>query len=96
MSNGCASSIGASERTLARKVRSVLGKAPWAYVQDVRAEQACHLLQTTTDSLDSIASQIGYADSVSLRALLWRKRGRSVRELRQNAEVQELGMVAIS
>jgi transcriptional regulator GlxA family with amidase domain len=71
-----------SERTLARRLRSVLGKSPLAYVQDLRVERAVHLLQTSSASIDQIATQVGYADGVTLRTLIRRKIGRGVRELR--------------
>jgi transcriptional regulator GlxA family with amidase domain len=71
-----------SERTLARRLQSVLGKSPLAYVQDLRVERAVHLLQTSSASVDQIAAQVGYADGVTLRTLIRRKIGRGVRELR--------------
>ena len=77
-----ARSVGASERTLARRLQSVLGKTPLSYFQDLRVERAVHLLQTSADSVDQIATKIGYADGVTLRSLLRRKLGRGVRELR--------------
>ena len=80
-----AHAVGASERTLARRLRSVLGKTPLSYFQDLRIERAVHLLRTGTESVDQIAAQIGYADGVTLRALLRRKLGRGVRELRSRA-----------
>ena len=73
---------GASERTLARRLRSVLGKTPLSYFQDLRVERAVQLLRTGSESIDQIAAQIGYADGVTLRSLLRRKLGRGVRELR--------------
>jgi transcriptional regulator GlxA family with amidase domain len=77
-----AHAVGSSERTLARRLRSVLGKSPLSYFQDLRIERAVHLLRTGSDSVDRIAAQIGYADGVTLRTLLRRKLGRGVRELR--------------
>jgi len=77
-----ARSAGASERTLARRLRTVLGKSPLAYFQDLRVERAVHLLQTGNSSVDRIAAEIGYSDGVTLRTLLRRKLGRGVRELR--------------
>lgn len=77
-----ARAVGASERTLARRLHAVLGKTPLSYFQDLRVERALHLLRTGSESVDQIASQIGYADGVTLRSLLRRKLGKGVRELR--------------
>lgn len=74
--------VGASERTLERRIRAVLGKTPLSYVQDLRVETAVHRLRTTKESIDAIASVVGYADGVTLRTLLRKKTGRGVRELR--------------
>jgi transcriptional regulator GlxA family with amidase domain len=74
--------VGASERTLQRRIRAVLGKSPLSYVQDLRVETAIYRLRTTKDSLDQIASAVGYGDGVTLRTLLRKKTGRGVRELR--------------
>jgi len=78
-----ARAIGASERTLGRRLKSVLGKSPLAYVQDLRVEHAVHLLQTTNQSVEGISEQVGYSDAATLRSLLRNKLGRGVRELRQ-------------
>ena len=83
--SAAAHSVGASERTLARRLRGVLGKSPLSYVQDLRVERAVHLLQTTDASVDQIAADVGYGDGVTLRTLLRRKTGRGVRELRARA-----------
>lgn len=74
--------VGASPRTLARRLRSVLGKSALAYFQDLRVERALHLLRNGSQSVDQIAAEIGYADGVTLRTLLRRRLGRGVRELR--------------
>lgn len=71
-----------SKRTLARRMREVLGKSPLSYFQDLRVERAVHMLETSDLSIDEIASMVGYADGVTLRALLRRRLGRGVRELR--------------
>jgi len=78
-----ARAVGASERTLGRRLKSVLGKSPLAYVQDLRVEHAVHLLQTTNQSVEGIAEQVGYSDGATLRSLLRNKLGRGVRELRE-------------
>lgn len=80
--SAAARAVVTSERTLARRLQSVLGKSPLAYVQDLRVEHAVHLLQTSSASIDQIAAQVGYGDGVTLRTLIRRKIGRGVRELR--------------
>ncbi len=77
-----AQATGTSARTLARRLKTVLGKTPLSYFQDLRVERAVHLLRTSSDSIDLIASQVGYANGVTLRTLLRRRIGRSVSELR--------------
>jgi transcriptional regulator GlxA family with amidase domain len=77
-----ASALATSKRTLARRLRDVLGKTPLSYVQDLRVERAVHLLRTSPADVEQIAAQVGYADGVTLRALLRRRLGRGVRELR--------------
>ena len=69
---------------LARRMQSVLGKTPLAYFQDLRVERAVHLLRTSDASVDQIGTQVGYADGVTLRALLRRRLGRGVREIRRS------------
>ena len=77
-----ARAVGASARTLQRRIRAVLGKPPIAFVQDLRLERAVHLLRTSDDSIDAIASVVGYEDGSTLRALLRRRLHTGVRELR--------------
>ena len=80
--NAAAIATGTSERTLARRLKTVLGKTPLSYFQDLRVERAVHLLQTSSDSIDLIAAQVGYANGATLRTLLRRRVGRSASELR--------------
>jgi transcriptional regulator GlxA family with amidase domain len=74
--------VGASERTLQRRVRAVLGKPPLAFVQDLRLERAAHLLRTGGQSVDEVAAAVGYGDGATLRTLLRRRLGVGVRALR--------------
>ncbi|HEY4179347.1 MAG TPA: helix-turn-helix domain-containing protein [Kofleriaceae bacterium] len=77
-----AHAVGASERTLQRRIRAVLGRSPVGFMQDLRLEQARHLIATTQDSVDAIASAVGYVDASSLRTLLRRKQHTRIRDLR--------------
>src|ERR1700678_3141398 len=79
-----AKALGTSQRTLARRMQSVLGKSPLAFFQDVRVERAVHLLHTGHASVDQIAAEVGYAEGVTLRALLRRRLGRGVGEIRRS------------
>ena len=80
-----ARAVGASKRTLARRMQSVLGKSPLAYVQSLRVERAVHLLKTGGASVDDVAAQVGYADGVTLRALLRRRLKVGVKAIRAQA-----------
>jgi transcriptional regulator GlxA family with amidase domain len=91
---GAARSVGASERTLERRMRAVLGKTPLSYVQDLRVEVAVHRLRTTKESIEQVAAAVGYGDGVTLRTygdgvtlrtLLRKKTGRGIRALRGSA-----------
>lgn len=76
-----AGALAVSTRTLQRRTEAVLGKSPLAFFQDMRVERAQHLVSIGQD-LDRIASEVGYADTATLRTLLRRRLGRGVRELR--------------
>lgn len=80
---GAARAVGTSERTLERRLSLALGKSPKAFVQDLRVERAVHRLRSSQNSLDEIASEVGYSDAVTLRTLLRRRTGRGIRELRR-------------
>jgi transcriptional regulator GlxA family with amidase domain len=78
-----AKAVGASKRTLARRMQSALGKTPLSYFQSLRVERAVHLLKTGSASVDDIAARVGYADGATLRALLRRRLDLGVREIRR-------------
>jgi transcriptional regulator GlxA family with amidase domain len=78
-----AKALATSKRTLARRMQGVLGKSPLAFFQDLRIERAVHLLRSGHASVDQIAAEVGYAEGVTLRALLRRRLGRGVREIRR-------------
>jgi transcriptional regulator GlxA family with amidase domain len=79
-----ARATGSSKRTLARRMRAVLGKSPLSYFQDLRVERAVHLLKTSSRSVEEIAARVGYADGVTLRTLLRRHLGQGVKEIRRS------------
>jgi transcriptional regulator GlxA family with amidase domain len=78
-----AKAVGASKRTLARRMESVLGKSPLSYFQALRVERAVHLLKTGRGSVDEIAARVGYSDGATLRVLLRRRLNLGVKEIRR-------------
>jgi transcriptional regulator GlxA family with amidase domain len=80
-----AEAIGSTERTLVRRVRRLLGRAPISYVQDLRIERAVHLLKTTDSSLEQVAFAVGYQNASTLGQLLRKKLGQTTRGLRAAA-----------
>jgi transcriptional regulator GlxA family with amidase domain len=84
-----ARSLGVSERTLQRTVRRVLGMSPVRFVQELRVEQASHLLRTTALSLDSIARKVGYEHANTLRVLLRERTGSTTGALRGRVRMRQ-------
>lgn len=60
---------GLSPRTFKRRFRSATGYSALEYVQTLRIEEAKHLLETTMESTDEIAAQVGYRDPSSFRRM---------------------------
>jgi len=73
-----ADALAVSARTLQRRTGAMLGKS---FIQDLRVERAQYLLSIEQD-VETIAAAVGYADAATLRALLRRRPGSGVRELR--------------
>lgn len=80
-----ARAVGASKRTLARRMQAVLGRSPLSYVQSLRVERAVHLLRTGDATVDEVAAQVGYADGATLRVLLRKTLNVGVKELRSSS-----------
>ena len=83
--DNAANVVGASKRTLARRMQMVIGKSPLSYFQSLRVERAVHLLKTSAASLDDIAADVGYTDGSILRLLLRRRLGIGIKEIRRMA-----------
>lgn len=74
-----ARAAGTSPRTLARRFHAALGVTPLAFVQRLRVAQAAHLLDTTRDSVEAVAAQVGYGDPSAFRRVFRRHTGESPR-----------------
>jgi transcriptional regulator GlxA family with amidase domain len=81
--DSAAKAVGASKRTLTRRLQSVLGKSPMSYFQSLRVERAVHLLKTSKASVEEIAAKVGYTDGGTLRLLLRRRLNLGVKEIRR-------------
>ncbi len=77
-----AKAVGSSKRTLARRMRSVIGKSPLSYFQSLRVERAVHLLKTSSASVEEISARVGYTDGTILRTLLRRRLNLGIKEIR--------------
>jgi transcriptional regulator GlxA family with amidase domain len=66
--------LGTSRRTLERRVRDNVGVTPYTFLQRIRIEQAKHLRQTTSLTLEQIAGMVGYGSSSALRNAMRRER----------------------
>ncbi|HEV2377544.1 MAG TPA: helix-turn-helix domain-containing protein [Streptosporangiaceae bacterium] len=77
-----ATAIGVSSRTLQRSIQRTLGTSPIRFIQDLRVEQASHLLRTTELSLETIARRVGYEHPNTLRVLLRERTGKTTMALR--------------
>jgi transcriptional regulator GlxA family with amidase domain len=62
-----ASEFGLSGRTLTRRFLTATGRTPAAYLQHVRITHAKRLLETTSDSIESIRCATGYLDPAAFR-----------------------------
>jgi transcriptional regulator GlxA family with amidase domain len=83
--DAAARAVGASKRTLARHMRSVLGTSPLGYFQKLRIERAVHLLKTSSASVDEVAGKVGYSDGATLRTLLRRRLNVGIKDIRRTA-----------
>ena len=79
--------LGATPRTLQRRTGAILGKTPIVLIQDIRVERAQHLLSIGR-RMEQVASEVGYADTATLRALMRRRLGRGLHNLQSKGCVK--------
>lgn len=66
-----------TERTYLRRFVKATGMKPSEYLQRIRIQKACEQLETTTNTIEVIAHQTGYADSGAFRKLFTKTMGLS-------------------
>lgn len=66
---------GLPERSFKRRFAKATGLSPLAYVQTLRLEEAKHMLETTNESIEAIAIQVGYEDASYFSRLFRRRVG---------------------
>ena len=71
-----------TERTLQRRFLKATGYSPNQYLQRLRVQKACDLLENSKDSFDSIANQVGYHDTSACRKVFIKTIGLTPREFR--------------
>ena len=66
---------GLTTRTFIRRFREATGMTPLDYVHALRLEEAKQMLETTEDSIEAIANEVGYEDTSFFGRLFRRKVG---------------------
>lgn len=70
-------------RTFLRKFHKVTGYKPTEYIQRLRIQKACELLETSHYSFEYIANQVGYEDTGACRKIFVRIMGLTPSEFRK-------------
>ncbi|MDF2772994.1 MAG: transcriptional regulator, AraC family with amidase-like domain [Geminicoccaceae bacterium] len=82
---------GMAERTFKRRFRAATGFAPLEYVQSLRLEAACELLEGSEEPVEEIAYRVGYEDITFFRRLFRRQKGVTPAEYRRRFRAIHLG-----
>ena len=72
-----------TERTFLRRFVKATRLKPTQYIQKLRIQKACDLLETTKNSFESIASEVGYQDASACRKLFIKIMGLTPSEFRK-------------
>ena len=78
-----ASRANLTERTLLRRFVKATGFKPTQYLQRLRVQKACELLEATIEPFESIAYQVGYEDAGACRKVFIKVMGLSPSEFRK-------------
>lgn len=83
--SAAASALGISERSLQRATAATLGMSPMDFVNEVRLDRATHLIRSTHLTPEAVTAQVGYLNVGTLRDLVRRRRGMTLRELKRGS-----------
>jgi signal transduction histidine kinase/AraC-like DNA-binding protein/CheY-like chemotaxis protein/ABC-type sugar transport system substrate-binding protein len=78
--------IGVSENYLSEIFRRELGLSPWEYLNRYRIRQAKEVLRGTSDSITSVALQVGFTDPAYFSRVFRKETGLSPSAYREQAE----------
>jgi transcriptional regulator GlxA family with amidase domain len=76
------SALAVSPKTLSRRIAAATGLPPIKFIQRRRLLHASHLIETTSLSIEAVASRVGYQDGTALRKLIKREFGATPSALR--------------
>jgi transcriptional regulator GlxA family with amidase domain len=71
------------ERTFLRRFTKATGFTPAKYVQEIRMQKACELLESTNEPVENISIRAGYEDLSAFRRLFIRSMGLTPRDFRR-------------
>jgi AraC-like DNA-binding protein len=84
-----ARAVGMSRSMLAERFRTAMNDTPLAYLRTVRLQRATRLLAESTDTLEHIATQVGYNDAFAFSKAFKRAVGQSPGEYRRARAAEE-------
>ncbi|MGL6312506.1 GlxA family transcriptional regulator [Vibrio sp. WXL103] len=77
-----ASQVNMTERTMQRRFAKATGLSPNQYLQRLRVQKACELLENSHCAFEQIANQVGYEDASACRKVFIKTMGLTPREFR--------------
>lgn len=83
-----AEAVGVSEDYLSRVFHRELNISPWDYLNRYRVLQSKHLLLNTTESIGSIARQVGFKDQAYFSRVFHKVTGMSPQGFRDSSSIQ--------
>jgi transcriptional regulator GlxA family with amidase domain len=88
--------VAMSRRTFVRRFTRATGNSPRAYLQRIKTEAAKRALETSSQPISDIASEVGYADLVAFRRLFLRHTGLTPADYRRRYGPRSTPAVVVS